>query len=59
MRALFRRLLALLRRPALGCSIAELDRRTVRDVGLESWRGPLGMCAELGRPGLERPNSLV
>jgi len=40
-------------------SMGELDARTVSDVGLEIWRGPLGARAELGRSGLERMNSLV
>ena len=58
-RALCRQLLALLRSPGLGYSIGELDARTVQDIGLEVWRGPLGARAEIGRTGLERLNSLV
>ena len=37
----------------------ELDARTVQDIGLEVWRGPLGARAEVGRTGLERSNSLI
>ena len=59
MRSLCRRLLAWLRSPAFQGSIAELDSRTVQDVGLETWRGVLGVRAEMGRTGLERLNSLV
>ena len=58
-RALCKRLLAFLRSPALGYSVGELDTRTVQDIGLEVWRGPLGARAEIGRTGLERLNSLV
>ncbi|TMH13874.1 MAG: hypothetical protein E6H70_13720 [Betaproteobacteria bacterium] len=59
MRALCKRLMALLRSPAPGHSIGELDARTVQDIGLEVWRGPLGARAEIGRTGLERSNSLI
>jgi hypothetical protein len=60
--ALWRRVKVLLRRigrGALGSSIGELDARTVRDVGLEAWRGALGVRAEIDRRGLERINSLI
>jgi hypothetical protein len=60
--ALWRQVKALLRRMrrgALGSSIGELDARTVRDVGLEVWRGALGVRAEIDRRGLERINSLI
>jgi len=51
-------LLRWMRRGALGSPIGELDARTVRDIGLEVWRGPLGARTEMGRTGLERVNSL-
>jgi hypothetical protein len=62
-RALWRRLRALLRRMgrlhAPGSWIGELDSRMVRDVGLEVWRGGLGVRVEIDRRGLERINSLI
>ncbi|HET7363223.1 MAG TPA: hypothetical protein VFJ70_06575 [Burkholderiales bacterium] len=68
MRRLFRSLLAgwlwlqhkgsaIGRRRAVALRLAELDERTLRDIGLESWRGPLGAEVALRRHHTRRWNA--
>ncbi|HZS70069.1 MAG TPA: hypothetical protein VFA72_23420 [Burkholderiales bacterium] len=49
MRRLFASLLAIGRRRAVAVRLAELDARTLKDIGLEPWRSPLGAEVALRR----------
>jgi uncharacterized protein YjiS (DUF1127 family) len=42
------------RRRAARAKLAELDERTLRDIGLESWRSPLGAEVALRRHEMRR-----
>jgi hypothetical protein len=44
-----RRESAIGRRRAVAVSLAELDARTLKDIGLEAWRSPLGAEVALRR----------
>ena len=46
MKAIMRFFLELGRRRAVERHLSELDARTLNDIGLESWRGPLGARVE-------------
>jgi len=54
MRALFRNLLAIGRRRVAAVKLAELDARTLQDIGLEAWRSPLGARIALRRYEMRR-----
>jgi uncharacterized protein YjiS (DUF1127 family) len=43
---LIRRVLAWSRRLTVERHLSELDAHTLRDIGLEAWRGPLGARVE-------------
>jgi len=54
MRALLRNLLAIGRRRVAAVKLAELDARTLQDIGLEAWRSPLGATIALRRYEMRR-----
>jgi hypothetical protein len=45
-RTLLKAIIEIGRRRAIERQLAELDARTLKDVGLEAWRGPLGARVE-------------
>ncbi len=49
MRALIRGLLARFRQRRAEAYLTELDARTIKDIGLEPWRSPLGAEVERRR----------